>query len=120
MTSCQNDDQFLIEEHSHKNASVLFTKPVLELFDTYAKRHELAGALAEEIDSIPSTIIPYGTLTYMQMIFVFQAAWDEKNDKWLAQIDMATQMIEIGEICVPDDLEAAYDELSDEEQTTTH
>ena len=120
MTNCQNDDQFLIEEHSRKNASVLFTKPVLELFDTYAKRHELVAVLAEEIDSIPSAIIPYGTLTYMQMIFVFQAAWDEKNDKWLAQIDMATQMIEIGEIYVPDDLETAYDELSDEEQTTTH
>ena len=120
MTDCQNYDQFLIEEHSRKNATVLFTKPVLELFDTYAKRQELVGALVEEIDAIPSTIIPYGTLTYMQIIFVFQTAWDEENDKWLAQIDLANQMIEIGEICEPDDLEAAYDDLSQEEQTTTH
>ena len=76
--------------------------------------------MAEEIDAIPSTIIPYGTLAHMQIIFVFQAAWDDENEKWLAQIDVATQMIEIGEICVPDDLEAAYDDLSNDERATTH
>ena len=110
----------LIEEHKpNAIASILFTAPVVELFNTYLKRRELVDALGDEINSIPSDVIPYGTLFYNELVFVFRAAWDESQDKWFAEIDLATHMTEIAEVFVPHSPEHPADDYEEGEELAT-
>ena len=110
----------LIEEHKRNAlASILFTAPVVELFNTYQKRRELVDALGDEINSIPSDVIPYGTLFYNELVFVFRAAWDEAQDKWFAEIDLATHMTEIAEVFLPHSPEHPADDYEEDEELAT-
>ena len=73
----------IIEEHRRKEtASVLFWPAVVELFPSFEERGGLFVALGDEIDSIPSDVIPYGTLSYRQLLFVYQSRWDTKASKY--------------------------------------
>jgi len=115
-----DEDCHLIEEHERNTkTSVFFAAPVVELFDSYQKRHELVGALGDEINSIPSDVIPYGTLVYNELVFVFRAAWDESQDKWFAEIDLATHMTEIAEVFVPHSPEHPADDYEEDEELAT-
>jgi len=110
----------LIEEHKRNvTASILFTAPVVELFNSYQKRYELVDVLGDEINSIPSDVIPYGTLFYNELVFVFRAAWDEAQDKWFAEIDLATGMTEIGEVFIPHSPENPADDYEEEKDLAT-
>ena len=114
------ETRHLIEEHKRNaSASILFTAPVVELFNTYQKRHELVDALGDEINSIPSDVIPYGTLFYNELVFVFRAAWDEAQDKWFAEIDLATGMTEIGEVFIPHSPENPADDYEEDKDLAT-
>jgi len=110
----------LIEEHKRNvTASILFTAPVVELFNSYQKRFELVDALGDEINSIPSDVIPYGTLFYDELVFVYRAAWDEKQGKWFAEIDLATGITEIGKVFVAHSPENPADNYEEDEDVTT-
>ena len=119
-THKNEEARHLIEEHKRNaSASILFTAPVVELFNTYQKRRELVDALGVEINSIPSDVIPYGTLFYNELVFVFRAAWDESQDKWFAEIDLATHMTEIAEVFVPHSPEHPADDYEEGEELAT-
>ena len=114
------ETRHLIEEHKRNaSASILFTAPVVELFNTYQKRRELVDALGDEINSIPSDVIPYGTLFYNELVFVFRAAWDEAQDKWFAEIDLATGMTEIGDVFIPHSPENPADDYEEGKDLAT-
>ena len=77
----------IIEEHRRKEtASVLFWPAVLELFPSFEERGGLVDALEDEINSIPSDVIPYGTLSYKQLFFVYQSRWDTDEGMYLSLI----------------------------------
>lgn len=109
----------LIEEHNcHGTASVLFTESVVKIFDDFISRSQLFEALAIEINTIPSDYIPYGTLVYNEFVFVYRAARDDQDGKLYAEIDLAVRMEQVGEICIPQDLDNTvmnenFDDLSD-------
>ena len=59
---------------------------------------ELFDALGDEIDSIPSDVIPYGTLTYRQLLFVYQSRWDADEEMYFMNIDLAAGCVEVGHV----------------------
>ena len=98
----EGDVRPLIETHRRKeSASVLFTPLVVEKFPDFESRKCLVEALADEINTIPSDIIPYGSLYYRDMIFVYQSRWDEEENLFFIAVDLATHAIEIGQIELP-------------------
>ncbi len=104
----EGDLRPLIETHRRKEkASVLFTPPVVERFPDYEARKCLFGALADEINTIPSDIIPYGSLFFRDMIFVYQSRWDDQENMFFIAVDLATQAIEIGQIELPEEEDEA-------------
>ena len=104
----EGDARPLIETHRRKeSASVLFTPPVVERFPDYESRKGLVEALADEINTIPSDIIPYGSLFYRDMIFVYQSRWDEEENMFFIAVDLATHAIEIGQIELPEEEDEA-------------
>ena len=86
---------------------MLFTPPVVEKFPDYESRKCLVEALADEINTIPSDIIPYGSLFYRDMIFVYQSRWDEEENMFFIAVDLATHAIEIGQIELPEEEDEA-------------
>ena len=89
-TQAEGDVRPLIETHRRKeSASVLFTPPVVEKFPDFESRKCLVEALADEINTIPSDIIPYGSLFYHDMIFVYQSRWDEEENMFFIAVDLA-------------------------------
>ena len=103
-TQVRGDVRPLIETHRRKeSASVLFTPPVVEKFPDFESRKCLVEALADEINTIPSDIIPYGSLFYRDMIFVYQSRWDEEENMFFIAVDLATHAIEIGQIELPEE-----------------
>ena len=103
-TQAGGDVRPLIETHRRKeSASVLFTPPVVEKFPDFESRKCLVEALADEINTIPSDIIPYGSLFYRDMIFVYQSRWDEEENMFFIAVDLATHAIEIGQIELPEE-----------------
>ena len=98
-TQAGGDVRPLIETHRRKeSASVLFSPPVVERFPNYEARKRLVNAIGDEINKIPSDFIPYGCLTYREMIFVYKARWDEEEDMFFIAVDLATHSIEIGQV----------------------
>ena len=77
---------------------MLFWPAVVELFPSFEERGGLFDALGDEIDSIPSDVIPYGTLTYRQLLFVYQSRWDEEEEMYFMNIDLAAGFVEVGNI----------------------
>ena len=107
-SQAEGDVRPLFETHrSKENASVLFTPPVVERFPDYESRKHLVEALADEINTIPSDIIPYGSLFYRDMIFVYQSRWDEEENILFIAVDLATKAIEIGQIELPEEEDEA-------------
>ena len=103
-TQAGGDARPLIETHRRKeSASVLFTPLVVEKFPDFESRKCLVEALADEINTIPSDIIPYGSLFYRDMIFVYQSRWDEEENMFFIAVDLATHAIEIGQIELPEE-----------------
>ena len=89
----------IIEEHRRKEtASVLFWPAVVELFPSFEERGGLVDALEDEINSIPSDVIPYGTLSYQQLLFVSQSRWDEEEEMYFMNIDLAAGCVEVGHV----------------------
>ena len=89
----------IIEEHRRKEtASVLFWPAVVELFPSFEERGRLFDALGDEINSIPSDVIPYGTLTYRQLLFVYQSRWDADEEMYFMNIDLAAGCVEVGHV----------------------
>jgi hypothetical protein len=99
MSNAHNCDlsQPLVETHTrNKTASVFFAPPVVELFPNFEARQELVAALGDEINQIPAEVIPYGTLFFNDLLFVYRAAWDNEEEIWFMDIDLATHSVEIG------------------------
>ena len=114
----KGDVRPLIDTHRRKDsASVLFTPPVVERFPDYKSRKCLVEALADEINTIPSDIIPYGSLFYRDMIFVYQSRWDEEEKMFFIAVDLATRAIESGQIELPEEEDEA---VSDNSPVTLH
>ena len=89
----------IIEEHrSKETASVLFWPAVVELFPSVEERGELVNVLGDEVSSIPSDVIPYGTLSYRQLFFVYQSRWDTDEGMYFMNIDLAAGCVEVGHI----------------------
>ena len=73
----------IIEEHRRKEtASVLFWPAVVELFPSFEERGGLFDALGDEIDSVPYDGIPYGTLSYRQLLFLRASKWQGLPSNW--------------------------------------
>ena len=77
---------------------MLFWPAVVELFPSFEERGGLFDALGDEIDSIPSDVIPYGTLTYRQLLFVYQSRWDADEEMYFMNIDLAAGCVEVGHV----------------------
>ena len=106
MSKAHDNDasQPLIEMHKREErASVLFTPPVVRLFQTFEAREELFFALGDEMNGIPSNIIPYGTLFFKEMVFVFRSRWDDDEEMFYIDVDLATRLEEIGFVFVGDE-----------------
>ena len=89
----------IIEEHrSKETASVLFWPAVVELFPSFEERAELVKALGDEVSSIPSDVIPYGTLSYRQLFFVYQSRWDTDEGMYFMNINLAASCVEVGHV----------------------
>lgn len=105
----------IIEEHRRNEAaSVLFWPAVLELFPSFEERGGLIDALGDEINSIPSDVIPYGTLTYRQLLFVYQSRWDADEEMYFMNIDLAVGCVEVGHVL------DNFDDTSIEEELFTY
>lgn len=109
--------QFIEEHQNSTKASVLFTPSVLEIFKDLKDRELLVAALSDEIQNIPTDYIPYGSFDFKQLYFVYRAGWSEEESKWFIHLDLATQMVKVGEIFDP---EATDEGPSDHETEGEH
>ena len=102
----------IIEDHYPNNqAKIWFSAPVVTCFGTYEKRCELTIALKKEINNIPSDYVPYGTFIFKELVFIYCYAWVEEQGRYLVEIDLATDVKQIGEIPLPEDMEQLLDEI---------
>ena len=84
-------DGWICEVHTRRcNAVVWFSPSVVGVFAEYEGRHELVNAEGDEINTIPSGYIPYGTVNFQTMLFVYSAFWSEKAYHWAIEIDLGT------------------------------
>lgn len=80
-----------IEEHpKHRMVKAYFTPPTMEQFAAYAERTAIVGTLLEKISEIHSDWIPYGTFFHDEWMFVYSAAWDEEEKRYVLLIDLAS------------------------------
>ena len=93
-----NEDQRpLIEIHERREkASVLFTKSVTDLFKSYDQRSELVNAIGDEINRVPANFIPYGCIVFKSLMFVYQSFWNEEEDMFFMDIDLASKLRVVG------------------------
>ena len=63
-------DGWVCEMHNRlTDALVWFSPAIIRVFTDYDSRHTLMGAVGGEINTIPSTVIPYGTIEFRNMLF---------------------------------------------------
>lgn len=108
----------IIEEHKYKKtAKVWFSGAVAKTFKTYDERASLVGALGDEINQIPSDYVPYILLDFKQMTFVCATLWSEEDGIYLMEIDMAAQVVQVGEVFVYENENHEFDEVKIEPAT---
>ena len=112
----------IIEEHNCCGVvSVLFTDSVVSTFSDFMSRSKLVEVLVAEINTIPSDLIPYGTLIYDEFVFVYRAARDDQDGKLYAEVDLATRMEQVGEIFIPEEFDNSnVSENLDDISVTVH
>ena len=98
---------WVCEMHSrHQDALVWFSPSVVSIYEDYDSRHELTIAVHDEINTIPSDYIPYGTVTFKDMLFVYNTIWFEEESYWCTTIDLAAELEE----CDLDEMMAQFEE----------
>lgn len=112
----------IIEEHNCCGVvSVLFTETVVSTFSDFMSRSKLVEVLVAEINTIPSDLIPYGTIIYDEFVFVYRAARDDQDGKLYAEVDLATRMEQVGEIFIPEEFDNSnVSENLDDISVTVH
>ena len=83
---------WVCEVHTRRcDAVVWFSPSVVSVFTGYESRHELVDTVGDEINTIPSSYIPYGTVDFQSKLFVFSAFWSEKAYHWAIEIDLGAK-----------------------------
>jgi hypothetical protein len=80
---------WVCEMHSqHQDALIWFSPSVVSIYEDYDSRHELTIVVGDEINTIPSEHIPYGTVTFEDMLFVYNAVWFGEENYWCITLDL--------------------------------
>ncbi len=79
-----------------EDALVWFSPSVVSIYEDYDSRHTLTNAVGDEINTIPSDYIPYGTVTFKDMLFVYNAIWFEEENYWVIEVDLGGEPVLVG------------------------